>query len=285
LSQAEIQTDMNTPVGSPERLLGEAVTAGDAVPVSQAEISPLFDEAVARWSAALDDAQAVHRLEAVRIEVMDLPGTTLGLASGAVIFIDATGAGHGWFVDPTPWEDSEFALPDSPAAGRVDLLTVMTHEMGHILGLDDDSQTDPFTGSVMADVLPLGVRRIHLEGLMATAPSVPITPVTGAALEEMPEGAFTPLTVGGDVFVGVFVGEVFLGDGLVREPNPGSLGNALLSNGAEPSAAWDSGDAWSVLGDDEGRGDPADPLSDGAIVTQLFADWADAMDDLGVRLE
>jgi len=30
LSQSELQTDMNTPVGSPERLLGEAVAAGDA---------------------------------------------------------------------------------------------------------------------------------------------------------------------------------------------------------------------------------------------------------------
>ena len=184
LSQAEIQTDMNTPVGSPERLLGEAVAAGDAAPLSQQEIRPLFDEAVTRWSAALGDAEAVQRLRAVRVEVLDLPGTTLGLASGAVIYLDANGAGHGWFLDPTPWEDSEFApgLADSPAAGRVDLLTVIAHEMGHILGLDDDSATDPFTGNVMADVLPLGVRRIHLEGLVPEAPHPSTTsPAPGAA--------------------------------------------------------------------------------------------------------
>src|SRR5207253_7541879 len=116
-----------------------------------------------------------ERLRAVRVEVLDLPGTTLGLASGTVIYLDADGAGHGWFVDPTPAEDSEFApgVANSPAAGRVDLLTVMTHEMGHILGLDDDHETDAVTGNVMADALPLGVRRIHLEGLVPPTPSVP----------------------------------------------------------------------------------------------------------------
>ena len=63
---------MNTPVGSPERLLGEAVAAGDAAPLSQHEIGPLFDEAVSRWSAALGGASAVQRLRAAHVEVLDL---------------------------------------------------------------------------------------------------------------------------------------------------------------------------------------------------------------------
>jgi hypothetical protein len=175
LSVTEIQTDMNTPVGSPERLLGEPMS-GNASPLSQHEIRALFDEAVTRWSAVLGDPFAAQRLQSVRVEIMDLPGTTLGLADGAVIYLDADGAGHGWFLDSTPWEDSEFApgLAESPAVGRVDLLTVMAHEMGHILGLADDPATDPFMGTVMADVLPLGIRRIHLENLVsAVAPSSP----------------------------------------------------------------------------------------------------------------
>src|SRR6266508_3715799 len=93
------------------------------------------------------------------------------------VWLDSNAAGHGWFVDPTPWEDSEFAQPagglrelavlpggrvhepavargiavepdgvgghelqadaGSAAAGRVDLLTVLGHELGHLLGLAD----------------------------------------------------------------------------------------------------------------------------------------------------
>jgi O-glycosyl hydrolase len=185
LSAAEIQTDMTTPIGSPEHLLGEEVPAADAMPLSRQQVGPLFDEAATCWAAALGgDATALQRLWGVRVEVLDLPGTTLGLASGTMIYLDANAAGRGWFVDPTPWEDSEFApgVADSPAAGRVDLLTVLAHEMGHILGRDDDHETDPKTGNVMADVLPLGVRRIHLDGLVPEAADVPLALVTSADL-------------------------------------------------------------------------------------------------------
>ena len=126
--------------------VGEAV-AGDAAPLTQQQLSPVFDEAVRRWSAVLDDAQAVQRLRDVRVQVLDLPGTRLGLASGTVIYIDANAAGHGWFLDPTPGQDGEFApggpgsplvaLPGLPAAGKEDLLTTVLHEMGHLAGRAD----------------------------------------------------------------------------------------------------------------------------------------------------
>ena len=56
----------------------------------------------------------------------DLAGTNLGMESTQFIWLDVNAAGHGWFVDPTPADDSEFGatLADSPAAGRADLLTV-----------------------------------------------------------------------------------------------------------------------------------------------------------------
>jgi hypothetical protein len=246
LSQAQIQTDMNTPIGSPELLMGEAVPAGDAAPLSQQEIRPLFDEAVASWSAALDDPAAVQRLRAVRVEVMDLAGRTLGLASSTVIYLDADGAGHGWFLDATPSEDSEFApgLADGPAAGRVDLLTVLTHEMGHILGLDDDAAADPITGNVMADVLPPGVRRIHLEGLVPEAPPAsPTPPVAGAAPADEPEELRAEA--------------LRVGAGRMPEPRPAetSLAPFALSSraGAEPGGP--------------GRFPPGPPPAGGVAVT------------------
>jgi fibronectin type 3 domain-containing protein len=198
LTQAQIQTDMNTPVGHPQLLLGDAVPAGDAPVLTQQEVGPLFDEAVRRWSAVADPAE-VQRLLATRVEILNLPGTTLGQTGlgGAVIYLDATADGHGWFLDPTPRDDSEFApgLADSPAAGRVDLLTVLTHEMGHVLGLPDDPAADPVTGNVMADRLPVGVRRINLVGLLPEAPTPTATPVLLTALAGRPEGptAVAPL--------------------------------------------------------------------------------------------
>jgi len=54
---------------------------------------------------------------------------------------------------------------DQPGGGPgPDLLTVLTHEIGHVLGRPDDAGGRAVTGNVMADHLPLGVRRINLGG-------------------------------------------------------------------------------------------------------------------------
>jgi hypothetical protein len=69
-------------------------------------------------------------------------------------------AGYGWFVDATPGQDEEFgadgaALAGGPAAGRMDLLSVVLHELGHLAGRADDDGTD-----LMAGTLALGTRRL-----------------------------------------------------------------------------------------------------------------------------
>src|SRR5262249_11320233 len=61
----------------------------------------------------------------------------LGLASGHTIWLDDIAAGWGWFVDRTPWEDSEFTRPGNKGEQhRIDVLTVLGHELGHLLGFE-----------------------------------------------------------------------------------------------------------------------------------------------------
>ena len=77
--------------------------------------------------------------------------------SGNQIEIDLDAAGHGWFVDPTPGDNSEFnaygeALPGSDAEGNIDLLTAISHELGHVVGFDHDSMP------LMADSLSASIR-------------------------------------------------------------------------------------------------------------------------------
>ena len=83
----------------------------------------------------------------MRFQVDDLPGQTVGNEADGIVTLDVNAAGYGWFVDPTPAENEEFnpttitsqfvADSQSAAAGRIDLLTVIEHELGHVLGLSD----------------------------------------------------------------------------------------------------------------------------------------------------
>ncbi len=135
----------------------QALPAADVLQ-SQSELTPIVNEAIQRW-AALAGSQV---LAGVSVQIANLPGNLLGETIGNTILIDRNAAGYGWFIDPTPGDDSEFtpvgnnelaALPQTAAAGHADLLTVVMHEMGHVLGYADDAG-----GDLMGGTLPLGIR-------------------------------------------------------------------------------------------------------------------------------
>lgn len=67
------------------------------------------------------------------LRIADLPGNLLGTTAGNTITIDSNGAGMGWFIDATPWNDSEFDTK-TQMGNQYDLLTVLTHELGHLHG-------------------------------------------------------------------------------------------------------------------------------------------------------
>ncbi len=127
----------------------------DSPPVLQsADVQPLLAETLARWQAAGAD---ISMLGAIDIRIADLGGATLGLASGNTIWLDDNAGGWGWYVDATPNDDSEFTTPGNQGEqGKMDLLTGLAHQIGHLLGQDhaDDG--------VMAETLMAGTRRMPL---------------------------------------------------------------------------------------------------------------------------
>jgi hypothetical protein len=179
-----------TDSGSPAMMLAEslsievkngsallpATTASQSkatVMVSHAEIQPLVDAAISRWAAAGLDPGKVAMLSRVPVTIADLGSQGyLGYASQNQVVIDDNGADLGWFIDVTPNADEEFAPgSSSPAASRMDLLTVVMHEMGHVIGLGDlDVQCH--ADQLMAGTLGVGQRRLPASRSIAERQSV-----------------------------------------------------------------------------------------------------------------
>lgn len=132
--------------------------------LSTADIQSVLSEAAAKWAAAGLDASGVALLASADIRIADLPGATLGLVVGDRLYLDINAAGHGWFVDATPDADEEYELLASeglkanngPAAEGIDLLSVLEHEFGHLLGLDDHADD---SDDLMYESIARGERR------------------------------------------------------------------------------------------------------------------------------
>jgi hypothetical protein len=101
-------------------------------------------------------------MSSVTFAIADLPGATLGLATPRTIKLDVNAAGYGWFVDPTPLDDTEFSpsyrLFTRDSRLHIDLLTTVMHELGNSLGYNDlDPTSHP--NDLMSATLAPGVRR------------------------------------------------------------------------------------------------------------------------------
>ena len=159
--------------GAPQ-MLSAAAKASTPAPsdgiVTQAQLDPLVAAAIARWAAALG-GDIRPALAGVVFVVGNLDGAALAQTVGHVVVVDADAAGWGWFIDGTPGDDKEFpaasragesrAPSSSGAYGRMDLLTVLMHEIGHLLGF---AHGDPAGGALMEETLQTGLRRLPVSG-------------------------------------------------------------------------------------------------------------------------
>lgn len=134
--------------------LAEVPAVQEKAVLTQEVLDTHVKAAIARWEATGLSADQVAVLRGLRFELSDLPDMHLGSASGSNIRISPRAAGQNWFIDPTPLADG-----GEPAAGSVDLLTTLMHEMGHALGLPDQYDAKD-RDSIMYGFLHQGERRL-----------------------------------------------------------------------------------------------------------------------------
>jgi hypothetical protein len=154
----------NTPVSAPPVTLARL----ESTTLTRADLEPVLAAAVAHWSAV--DVTAAEQLAQVQVIIADLPERILGLGSHSqpTIWLDVDGAGIGWYLaaEVATSEVAELAVASELISTeailpttRVDLLTTVIHELGHILGYEDlDPEREPT--SVMTAILEPGVRRL-----------------------------------------------------------------------------------------------------------------------------
>ena len=87
--------------------------------------------------------------------------TTSGRPTSGIVRLDDGNnafSANGYFIDPTPDESSEFRGPivnafagqvqiGSPAAGRPDMLTLVSHELGHLMGFSSHADSGLHNGT------------------------------------------------------------------------------------------------------------------------------------------
>jgi hypothetical protein len=107
-----------------------------------------------------------YDLNSITVTFADLDGGAIGLTNTSGITLDDNAAGHNWFIDTTPSDNSEYLPTSNPyewvakegtaAYGKMDMLSVLLHEYGHALGIEHSADNHDY----MSTTLTPGVRRM-----------------------------------------------------------------------------------------------------------------------------
>ncbi len=164
ISGLEVVT--NGGAGGGAQTLNAVAVGSGAATLSQSDLDTAVAGALDRIANSGASQATLDLLAGVSVTVADLSGTHIGLTNqpANTILIDLDAAGHGWFVDDTPLDDTEFILtaaestltanPSSPAAGKLDLLTTLLHEFAHVLGYEHGGN------GLLNDTLETGTRHV-----------------------------------------------------------------------------------------------------------------------------
>lgn len=128
-------------------------TIGAADIITLDQVNSLVQTAKTLWGNSTVSAERLAQLDNLQFVIDDLPDGVLGAHDGNTIYIDHNAANYGWFVDATPLDASEFVNP----IAQIDLLTVIMHEMGHVLDFQD-VEYNPNAVTIMSDALDVGQR-------------------------------------------------------------------------------------------------------------------------------
>ncbi len=144
--------------------LGEGPGGMDVELLANVQLLATASRAIELWSASGLSRSEMIRLQGATFEIVDLPDGQLGSTSPGRVMIDHNGAGYGWFVAQGLEDHGSFmqfasstellGLESSEVCAKMDLLTAVMHELGHVLGKGHADQPD-----LMADTLATGVRR------------------------------------------------------------------------------------------------------------------------------
>ena len=140
------------------KTMAEAFSFRKLIPIEQTTT-------VAAWQKQGELSALLASASGVTYSFDSLPstavGTTVDQGLSTKITLDTSAAGHNWYVDPTPLDNTDDYLPTSnpniwqakagtDAAGKMDMLSVLLHEYGHALGLEHSAQVGDFMSHLAA---------------------------------------------------------------------------------------------------------------------------------------
>ena len=132
-----------------EPLQADVVADGSqqvGIPLTNSALQPVISHAIGLWESSESVSPgSIAALHNVEFRIHDLGGPYLGGALPTVIVLDDDAAGYGWNI--------------GASVSGMDLLTVIGHEFGHVLGFRDLHSID-HAHDIMTGTLGAGARRL-----------------------------------------------------------------------------------------------------------------------------